>query len=89
VEDIVNEQWPMNVTSYVAQNTSDRRSAIERRTTRHSGYGASRRIRKRIGGAFGWIKTVAGQEKTRFPAGSVSSPASVTLRGRSACGSIM
>jgi hypothetical protein len=50
----------------VAQNTSGRRSAIDGRTTRHDGYATSQRIRKRIEEAFGWIKTVAGQEKTRF-----------------------
>ncbi len=30
------------------------------------GYGMSQRVRKRIEEAFGWIKTVAGQRKTRF-----------------------
>ena len=56
----------MRVTPHVAQNTSGRRSAIDGRTTRHVGYGLSQRIRKRIEEAFGWIKTVAGQDKTRF-----------------------
>jgi transposase len=65
-EDFVNELRAMNVTPHVAQNTSRRRSAIDGRTTRHGGYGASQRIRKRIEEAFGWIKTVGGQEKTRF-----------------------
>ena len=36
------------------------------RTTRHPGYGLSQRIRKRIEDAFGWIKTIAGQERTEF-----------------------
>ncbi len=36
------------------------------RTTRHVGYSISQRIRKRIEEAYGWIKTVAGQDKTRF-----------------------
>lgn len=40
--------------------------ACSRRTTRHEGYGLSLRIRKRIEEGFGWIKTIAGQEKTRF-----------------------
>jgi transposase len=66
VEDFVNELRSMRVTPHVAQNTSGRRSAIDGRTTRHAGYAASQRIRKRIEEAFGWIKTVAGQEKTRF-----------------------
>ena len=65
-EDFVNELRSMKVTPHVAQNTSGRSSAIDGRTTRHGGYAASQRIRKRIEEAFGWIKTVAGQEKTRF-----------------------
>jgi transposase len=66
VEDFVNELRSLNVTPHVAQNLSGRRSAIDARTTRHGGYLASQRIRKRIEEAFGWIKTVAGQEKTSF-----------------------
>jgi transposase len=65
-EDFVNELRTMNVTPHVAQNTSARSAAIEGRTTRHGGYLASQRIRTRIEEAFGWIKTVAGQEKTKF-----------------------
>jgi transposase len=65
-EDFVNELRSMNATPHVAQNTSGRSSAIDGRTTRHGGYTASQRIRKRIEEAFGWIKTVAGQEKTSF-----------------------
>ena len=64
--DFINELRSMNVTPHVAQNTSNRRSAIDRRTTRHCGYGVSQRIRKRIEEAFGWMKMVAGQEKTKF-----------------------
>jgi transposase len=65
-EDFVNELRSMRVTPHVAQNTSGRRSAIDGRTTRHGGYALSQRIRKRIEEAFGWIKTVAGQQKTKF-----------------------
>nr|WP_246161636.1 hypothetical protein [Segnochrobactrum spirostomi] len=36
--------------------------AIDGRTTRHAGYAASQRIRKRIEESFGWIKTIAGLE---------------------------
>ncbi len=64
--DFVNELRSMRVTPHVAQNMSGRRSAIDGRTTRHPGYGVSLRIRKRIEEAFGWIKTVAGQGKSRF-----------------------
>jgi transposase len=65
-EDFVTDMRAFNVTSHVAQNTSGRRSAIDGRTTRHDGYAISQRIRKRIEEAFGWIKDIAGQEKTRF-----------------------
>ncbi len=44
-----------------------RRSAIDGRTTRHPGYAAQQRIRKRIEEAFGWAKTVAGLRKTASP----------------------
>jgi IS5 family transposase len=65
-EDFVNELRSMNATPPVAQNASGRSSAIDGRTTRHAGYAMSQRIRKRIEEAFGWIKVVAGQERTKF-----------------------
>jgi len=65
-KDFVMELRELNVRPHVAQNSSGRRSAIDRRTTRHPGYATSQRIRKRIEEAFGWIKTVAGLRKTRF-----------------------
>jgi transposase len=55
-----------NITPHVAQNDSNRRSAIDGRTTRHEGYGVSQRKRKRVEEVFGWMKTVALQRKTRF-----------------------
>src|SRR5215208_3001184 len=64
--DFVMELRELNVRPHIAQNSSGRRSAIDRRTTRHPGYAASQRVRKRIEAAFGWIKTVAGLKKTRF-----------------------
>jgi len=66
VRDFVMELRELNVRPHVARNTSGRRSAIDRRTTRHTGYAASQRIRKRIEEAFGWIKTVAGLRQTRL-----------------------
>jgi transposase len=65
-EDFVNELRSMNATPHVAQNANGRSSAIDGRTTRHAGYALSQRIRKRIEEAFGWIKTIAGQERTKF-----------------------
>jgi transposase len=55
-----------NVTPHVAQNTSGRRSAIDRRTTRHIGYAVSQRKRKRVEEIFGWMKTIGGLRRTRF-----------------------
>jgi IS5 family transposase len=63
--DFVNELRSLNVRPHVASRNNGRRSAIDRRTTRHAGYAASQKARKRIE-AFGWIKTVAGLRKTRF-----------------------
>jgi transposase len=56
----------MNVTPHVAQN--EKRpggSAIDGRTTHHSGYKASQKKRKRIEEVFGWLKTVGMLRKTR------------------------
>ena len=64
--DFVEELRTLNVRPHVAQNTSGRRSAIDKRTTRHPGYAKSQRIRKRIEEAFGWIKTVAGLRQTKL-----------------------
>jgi IS5 family transposase len=62
----VNELRAMNVRPHVAQNTNGRRSAIDGRTMRHVGYAISQRIRKRIEEPFDWMKSIAGQRKTRF-----------------------
>src|SRR3982075_2532407 len=50
----------LNVTPHIAQNISGRRSAVDARTTRHSGYAVSQRKRKRIEEPFGWGKTIGG-----------------------------
>ena len=63
--DFVMELRERAVTPHVAQNDTNRRSAIDGRTTRHPGYAVSIRIRKRIEEAFGWAKTVAGLRKMR------------------------
>jgi len=62
--DFVMELRELNVTPHVAQRA--KRSAIDARTTRHSGYAMSQRVRKRIEEAFGWAKTVAGLRKTKY-----------------------
>ena len=55
----------LNVTPHAAQNTTNRRSAIDARTTRHPGYAVSGWVRKRIEEMFGWTKATAGFRKTR------------------------
>jgi hypothetical protein len=47
-----------NVTPHVAQNDTNRSSAVDARTTRHPGYQISQRFRKRVEEIFGWLKTV-------------------------------
>lgn len=59
----------LGVTPHVAQFTKGRGrrgSAIDARTTRHSGYKASQRIRKRVEETFGWMKQFGGLRRTRF-----------------------
>lgn len=56
----------MSATPHVAQNDTNRRSAIDGRTTRHPGYEVSGKVRKRIEEIFGWIKTVGTLRKARY-----------------------
>lgn len=63
--DFIMELREINVTPHIAQNTS-RRSAVDRRTTRHPGYGISQRVRKRIEEGFGWMKTIGGMRKPKY-----------------------
>jgi len=58
----------LGVTPHVAQNTTNRASAIDGRTTRHPGYGVSQRRRKRVEEIFGWLKTVGLMGKARHRA---------------------
>jgi transposase len=51
---------------YLTKTGRWRRSSVDGRATRHPGYAISQRRRKLVEEAFGWIKTVAGQAKTRF-----------------------
>lgn len=56
----------LNATPHVARNTSNRRSAIDGRVTRHPGYAVSQVIRKRIEEGFGWIKAIGTMAKTKL-----------------------
>jgi Rieske Fe-S protein len=54
----------LGCTPHVSQNASNRRSAVDGRTTRHPGYRISTTKRKRIEEAVGGMKTVGGLRKT-------------------------
>lgn len=64
--ELVGHLRQLHVTPHVAQNTSNRSSAIDRRTTRHSGYALSQKKRKLIEEAFGWAKTIGGMARPMF-----------------------
>jgi transposase len=49
-----------SLTPHIAQNDTNRRSAIDGRTTRHAGYRASQILRKLVEHPFAWLKAVAG-----------------------------
>jgi len=65
-EPFVTEIRKLNVTPHVAQNNSNRKSAIDGRTTNHPNYGISQKIRKRIEEGFGWMKTIGKMRKTMY-----------------------
>jgi transposase len=64
--ELVGHLRDLHVTPHVAQNTSNRSSAIDRRTTRHAGYALSQKKRKLIEEAFGWAKTIGGMARPMF-----------------------
>ena len=59
----VKDMRDRGVTPHVAQRP---RSAIDGRTTRHSSYAPSQKIRKQAEEIFGWMKTVGGFRRTRY-----------------------
>ena len=62
-KDFVAEARNVRATPHVAQKA--RSSAIDQRTTRHTGYQISQRKRKQIEEIFGWMKTIGGMRKLR------------------------
>ncbi len=55
----------LGVTPHVAQNDRNRKSAIDDRTTTHTGYDVSQRKRKCVEQVFGWGKTVGPIRKAK------------------------
>lgn len=62
---MVEQLRQLGLTPHLAQNTKNRSSAIDGRTTRHPGYAISQRRRKRVEEVFGWLKVVGLLRKTR------------------------
>jgi hypothetical protein len=60
VHKFVDDLRDLNVTPHIAQNTTNRSSAIDARTTRHPGYAVSQQKRKRTEEPFGWERQSAG-----------------------------
>lgn len=72
VMDFVEKLRDKKVTTHIAvqdhltKTGKRRKTKIDGRTTRHSGYQTSQRVGKRIEEIFGWTKVQAGQAKTKF-----------------------
>jgi transposase len=64
-QDFVKNMRDLEVTPHVAQNNTNRKSAIDGRTTRHEGYEVSQKKRKRVEEIFGWVKTIGPMRKLR------------------------
>ena len=65
-QELVRDLREMKVTPHVAQNNTNRRSAIDGRTTQHAGYAISQKKRKRIEESFGWMKTIGMLKKVKL-----------------------
>ena len=63
--DFIAELRHMEITPHIAQNDTNRRSAVDERTTRHTGYQVSQRKRKLIEEVFGWMKSIGLLRKLR------------------------
>ena len=57
--------WHRCVSPHAAQNQTNRRSALDRRATRHPSYAQSLRVRERIEEGFGRAKTIGGLRKLK------------------------
>lgn len=66
VRSFVGELRRQGVTPHVAQNTTNRRSAIDARTTRHPGYAQSQSCRPKVERVPAWLKNVAKLRKVKL-----------------------
>jgi transposase len=65
-KEFVRELRRMDITPHVAQNNTNRASAIDQRTTQHAGYVISQRERKRVEESFGWMKVIGMLKKVKL-----------------------
>jgi transposase len=64
--ELVENLRAVGVIAHFAQNSKRRRSALDRRTTRHVGYSLSQRCRPLIEKVFGWLKPIGGLRKVKL-----------------------
>jgi len=65
-KDFVNTVRELGVTPHVTQNNTNRRSAIDERTTRHARYRVSLSKRWLVEKPFGWMKQIGGLRKVKL-----------------------
>jgi len=65
-KDFVSTARELRVTPHVSQNTSNRQSAIDGRTTRHPGYEISLSKRWLVEKPFGWLKQIGPLKKVKL-----------------------
>jgi len=65
-QDFVKMMRELRATPHVTQNNTNRRSAIDRRTTRHAGYRISLSKRWLVEKPFGWLKQIGGLRKVKL-----------------------
>lgn len=65
-KDFVATMRELQATPHVIQNNTNRRSAIDQRTTRHAGYAISVSKRWLVEKPFGWLKRIGGLRKVKL-----------------------
>lgn len=65
-QDFVATVRELRVTPHITQNNTNRRSAIDARTTRHAGYKISLSKRWLVEKPFGWLKQIGGLRKVKL-----------------------
>ena len=63
--DFIAELRHMEITPHIAQNDTNRRTAVNERTTHHAGYEVSQKERTRIEEVVGWMKSIGLLRKLR------------------------